>query len=194
MKTVDRMRVRRIVREVLREADEPAPVQAAGADIDMSKILDSVLTLARWDRVSSGFKPVSLNINGRMAPAAYVKKNTLSYKCNLYPDKLYSVVFGVAGEIRDGMALLYIADSTGKNVATAKKKEVMSGITVFTIDNFDTGAEMSGETQYYIAGNISRSNVDLVGFEILEKDMPVGDELDIGFFGKSVKRLFNKKK
>ena len=70
----------------------------------------------------------------------------------------------------------------------------MSGITVFTIDNFDTGAEMSGETQYYIAGNISRSNVDLVGFEILEKDIPVGDELDIGFFGKSVKRLFNKKK
>jgi hypothetical protein len=187
MKTVDRMRVRRIVREVLREADEPAPVQAAGADIDMSKILDSVLTLARWDRLSAAFKIVSLNVKGRMAPAAYVKKNTLAYKCNLYPDKIYSVVFGVAGEIKDGMALLYIADSTGNNVATAKKKEARSGITVFTIDNFQTGAEAGGETEHYIAGNLSRPNVNLVGFEILEKDKPVPPKPT---FGQKVKNLF----
>jgi hypothetical protein len=179
MKTVDRMKIRRIVREALREADDSTPVQAAGADIDMSKTLDSVLTLARWDRVPAGFKPMPLDINGRMAPAAYVKKNLLVHTCNFYPDKIYSVVFGVAGEIRDGMALMYIADSTSKNVATAKKKEERSGITVFTIDNFETNAEMGDETKHYIVGNLSRSNVNLVGFEILEKDRPVGDELNI---------------
>jgi hypothetical protein len=173
------MKIRRIVREALREADDSTPVQAAGADIDMTKTLDSVLTLARWDKLSAGFKLVSLNIKGKMSPAAYVKKNTTSYACNLYNDKIYTVIFGLTGDVPESSALLYLADSTGENVATAKKKSSSSGVDVYMIENFTTDVPEGGETQYYIAANVIRKKPGLIGFEMMEKDLPVGDELDI---------------
>jgi len=161
--------IRRMVREGLEDAltgEKPA----AGSEIDMSKIVDSILTQERWNRVSSGYKVMPLNFKGQMSTAIYGKteKGVMFRSVDLYSDKMYCVIFGVVG---DEPVDCFLADSSGNSVAQAVKQRTTTGVTVYAIDDFVL--DKPADSKHFMAVKTRSPREVRAAYEILSKDIAV---------------------